>query len=195
MKEIEKNLESYHESLAKSQKAKEELEKFEASIPDRTALFEERERLREEQMRMEAAKEMETSVVPFARIIQVLEGSPADTSGLREKDLVFQYGECNYLNHNNLSQIAVETKKSIGGSIKAGVLREESEGESTGRMVEHEGRQFAVKWMSVAPRVWEGDGVLGYYHSLFGFYGFIGDHLEEPKLSGIWCEKCNEQVD
>jgi len=82
--------------------------------------------------------------VPFLRVSNVLPGSPAEQSGLRDGDLVCQMGSLHKDSFSGLGDVAEIVKLSVNKAVPVKVLRGE------------EKRTLALK-----PRSWAGKGVLG----------------------------------
>ena len=87
--------------------------------------------------------------IPFAWISDVISGSPADQAGLKMGDAVFQFGEVNHTNHDELRAIVEPVKAQVNNPIKVRVLRKNLFGGSEERDVEF------------VPREWGGRGYLG----------------------------------
>ncbi|QQP48792.1 26S proteasome non-ATPase regulatory subunit 9 [Caligus rogercresseyi] len=82
---------------------------------------------------------------PFARVSEVAKGSPADSAGLMDGDLILELGSLDAKKFKELSQIGDIVKNSIGSSVHLKVLREGS----------------AVKKLELTPKQWSGKGLLG----------------------------------
>lgn len=87
--------------------------------------------------------------IPFAWISDVIGGSPADQAGLKMGDAVFQFGEVNHTNHDELRAIVELVKANLDSPIKVRVLRKNIFGGGEERDIEF------------VPREWGGRGYLG----------------------------------
>ena len=54
---------------------------------------------------------------PFAKVNSVVEGSPADTAGLKAGDTIRTFGTANWMNHEKLSKVAEVVQRSEGVSL------------------------------------------------------------------------------
>lgn len=95
----------------------------------------------------------ELSPVPFAKINEVTDYSPAADGGLKLHDQVVRIGSVNYKNHRDLQAVAEVVNRAFvdGAIIDFEVLRENSS-------QLHSNKTITVK---VKPGRWEGNGVLG----------------------------------
>ena len=144
--QIEKALYSYHEDV--KEEAKVEISEFEKNIEDRSANNEAMviEEKKTETMEQKITKMAEKSTYsPFATITEITPGSPAAEGGLKVGDVVIEYGEINYLNHDNLKGIAQHTRKMLDFPIRVYFKRMEC--------LEIE--------LSITPKQWAGPGILG----------------------------------
>ena len=135
-KEISNNLFAFHAVNAEA--VQKEIDEFERNIPDRNnklAMIE--EKLEEEQHK-------KVHLEPFCKIVEVQIGSPAEEAGLKVGDKVLQYGQANYLNHNQLKYIPEITRNHIDKEFPVLVFRD--------------GREVELK---VRPHNWKGPGILG----------------------------------
>ncbi|KAG7006930.1 hypothetical protein G7Y79_00012g032660 [Physcia stellaris] len=62
---------------------------------------------------------------PFARVNSVVEGSPADTAGLKAGDRIRRFGTANWMNHEKLAKVAEVVQGSEGRPVLVKVIREE----------------------------------------------------------------------
>lgn len=53
---------------------------------------------------------------PFAKVNSVVDGSPADTAGLKAGDSITKFGWLDWTNHNNLSRVAEAVTQNEGVS-------------------------------------------------------------------------------
>lgn len=83
---------------------------------------------------------------PFARVSDVLVGSPAFNSAIRSGDLIVRFGDVASHNHRNLAALASVVKDNIGQRIEV--------------VVKRPGEELNLV-LSVKPQQWEGLGVLG----------------------------------
>ncbi|EOD29641.1 hypothetical protein EMIHUDRAFT_45764, partial [Emiliania huxleyi CCMP1516] len=81
---------------------------------------------------------------PFARVGSVAPGGPAAAAGLQPEDRLLRFGHVDASNHDGLRALALLTRRSEGGTIPLLVLRGASPLELT-----------------LSPRHWEGQGLLG----------------------------------
>ena len=51
---------------------------------------------------------------PFAKVNSVVPGSPADEAGLKAGDLIWKFGDINWLNHEKLSKVAQTVQRNQG---------------------------------------------------------------------------------
>eukprot|EP00980_Cylindrotheca_fusiformis_P024929 scaffold12738_cov81-Cylindrotheca_fusiformis.AAC.2 len=94
----------------------------------------------------------EPSELAFARVNAVAKDSPAEEAGLKEEDLIFQFANLNFENHNHLKEIA-----SIVPDIAA---RQGNISISVKRRIEHS-EEWETKTLSMTPRPWSGRGLVG----------------------------------
>eukprot|EP00347_Sterkiella_histriomuscorum_P014366 403361144 len=87
--------------------------------------------------------------IPFAWISDVIEGSPAQDSGLKMGDAIYRFGNINHDNHENLNAIVELVKSSLNNPIQVKVLRKNLFGGSEDKEI------------SFVPREWGGRGYLG----------------------------------
>ena len=66
----------------------------------------------------------DTPSLPFARVMVVVNSSPADIAGLRQDDLLCQFGTVNKDNFKQLKNISEVAEASIGRNVDVVVLRE-----------------------------------------------------------------------
>jgi S1-C subfamily serine protease len=90
---------------------------------------------------------------PFARVDAIAAESPAHTSGLREEDLIVEFGYLNMENHNHLKAIAelVPDAAADKQSISLTVLRRRK----------HEHECWDTLKLSLSPKPWPGRGLIG----------------------------------
>ncbi|XP_018322958.1 26S proteasome non-ATPase regulatory subunit 9 [Agrilus planipennis] len=81
---------------------------------------------------------------PFAKIANVLEGSPADLAGLSPNDLLVEFGSVNARNFKCLKDIATVVEHSQGQQIRIKMKRGD-----------------AYLSTNLIPRKWQGKGLLG----------------------------------
>jgi C-terminal processing protease CtpA/Prc len=81
----------------------------------------------------------------FAKVTEVTPMSPADVAGLKVGDEIIEYGDVNYLNHDELRELGRHTVSRVGKQIRVYFRRM--------GCIEIE--------FSVYPKVWDGPGVLG----------------------------------
>ena len=86
------------------------------------------------------------SPIPFAEIIEVTPGSPAQVGGLRIHDKVVGFGSINYTNHSFLSTLASFVRENEGKQIRVSLLRDADN---------------ALVTLQVTPQRWDGTGILG----------------------------------
>lgn len=141
--EIEKALYGYHNNV--KVEAEVEIKEYEKTIEDRSANNDMMVIEEKPIEKTEVPRVVEKVYQPFAVITEVTPGSPASEGGLKVGDVVIEYGEVNYLNHDNLKKIAEVTRKHIGLSIRVYFKRMQA--------IEIE--------VSVYPKEWAGPGVLG----------------------------------
>jgi S1-C subfamily serine protease len=58
---------------------------------------------------------------PFAKVSNVVAGSPAEEAGLRQDDQIRKFGSVTWLNHENLSRIKHTVQRSEGVSHSSGL--------------------------------------------------------------------------
>src|SRR5436190_18514875 len=55
--------------------------------------------------------------IPFAKVSNVVTGSPAEEAGLRQDDQISRFGNVTWLNHENLSRVKHVVQSSEGVSL------------------------------------------------------------------------------
>lgn len=85
-----------------------------------------------------------TSMVPFARIDEVLPKSPAAIGGIQYNDLIIKFGAIDLHSKNPFGEISDLVRNSLNKRISLVVQR---------------GQTFLT--LSISPSIWEGRGVLG----------------------------------
>jgi 26S proteasome non-ATPase regulatory subunit 9 len=93
---------------------------------------------------------------PFARVDSVAAHSPAEQAGLKEGDLIVEFGYVNYMNHEHLQAIAdvVPTAASDQKPILIKLLRQQEE------QLGSDGEQVVLS-ISLVPQPWSGRGLIG----------------------------------
>ncbi|KAH7065452.1 26S proteasome non-ATPase regulatory subunit 9 [Macrophomina phaseolina] len=87
-------------------------------------------------------------LAPFARVNDVVSGSPADNAGLKAGDKILKFGEVNWMNHEKLSKLAETVAQNVERPISIRVARD---GESSAQLD-----------LQLTPRRnWGGRGMLG----------------------------------
>ena len=84
---------------------------------------------------------------PMARIDEILEGSPADVAGMKNGDLLLQFGEVSSRTPDFLGAIPRVLRSGVGGSIAV--------------VLERPGQPETPLSLSLTPKVWSGRGLLG----------------------------------
>eukprot|EP00092_Neocalanus_flemingeri_P031506 GFUD01034216.1.p1 GENE.GFUD01034216.1~~GFUD01034216.1.p1 ORF type:complete len:217 (+),score=62.64 GFUD01034216.1:40-690(+) len=92
-----------------------------------------------------ANREQDLPTSPFARVMVVLDGSPAETAGIKQGDLVTKFGSVTKENFKNLKNISDVGESSQGRGVEVVVVR----GGSTRRL-------------RMVPCSWSGMGLLGF---------------------------------
>jgi 26S proteasome regulatory subunit N4 len=87
-----------------------------------------------------------TSLVPIAKLDEILEGSPAAEAGIRDGDLLYFFGPVSSAQESPMSQIPVVVRDNVGKPIKLIVQRKEE----TDRVE-----------ITITPKSWSGRGLLG----------------------------------
>lgn len=100
-----------------------------------------------------------TILKPFAIVNEVSQFSPALVAGLLPKDLILQFGEITFENHNELKALASFVNQNEGKEIRLVIHRKEF------------GREN-IKELKLTPRKWSGRGLLGYPSIFFHFLNF-----------------------
>ena len=96
---------------------------------------------------------VEVADLPFAKVMSVNPGSPAEEAGLRAGDRVRSFGTVTWLTHEKLSRIAETVQSSEGISVPVRIVRTNGS-EAT--------QQEEEKILRVVPRSgWGGRGKLG----------------------------------
>ena len=90
-------------------------------------------------------KEQELPNSPFARVLVVLEGSPAETAGIKQGDLVTKFGSVTKQNFKTLKNISDVGESSKGRSVEVVVIRDGS-----------------TRRLRMVPSNWDGMGLLGF---------------------------------
>jgi len=87
---------------------------------------------------------------PFAKIINVEIGSPAEEAGLKADDSIIKFGILyKGVSHNPLSTLSEIVKNNIGEEIPVSLVRKNSE------------NILVVETLNIIPHTWSGRGVLG----------------------------------
>ncbi|KAL2845660.1 hypothetical protein BJY01DRAFT_214056 [Aspergillus pseudoustus] len=88
---------------------------------------------------------------PFAKVNNVVSGSPADQAGLQVGDKIRSFGSVNWLNHERLSKVAEVVQRNEGRTIIVKITRNEA---ASGNNVDRD--------LELVPRRdWGGRGLLG----------------------------------
>ena len=95
-------------------------------------------------MEVEKSK-TETAVLPFARVMVVVNGSPADTAGVKQGDLVCRFGSVTKDNFKQLKNISDVAEASRGRNVDVIVLRDNT----------------TVR-LRLQPGPWHGAGLIGF---------------------------------
>lgn len=66
---------------------------------------------------------MQEVKIPFAWISDVIADSPAESAGLKLGDAIYQFGDVNHTNHENLQAIVNLVKSNLNFAITVKVLR------------------------------------------------------------------------
>jgi len=83
--------------------------------------------------------------IPFARVLVVLEGSPAETAGIKQGDLVTKFGSVVKDNFESLKNIADIGESSKGRTVEVVVIRDGN-----------------LQRLKMVPGPWAGMGLLGF---------------------------------
>lgn len=156
MEVIEKKMTSYFEELSNSQPAeKEEEENNNNKINIREekpadALGEEPNNNNKKDKNKESLKE-EKIREPFAKIVSVAPGSPADEAGLKPDDAIICFNKflCKGSSNNPLVTLSEIVKSKIGEEIPISLVRK------------NENNILEIIDLNIRPHTWEGRGVLG----------------------------------
>lgn len=89
---------------------------------------------------------------PFARVDAIAAESPAEASGLREEDLVVEFGYLNMDNHNHLRAIA---------ELVPNVAAEKQSLSLTVRRKRQDDEEWDTLKLSLSPKPWPGRGLIG----------------------------------
>lgn len=65
----------------------------------------------------------ETHSIPFAAVQEVIEGSPAQVSGLKEGDKIILFDDVNVGNHKKLADVLLKVRTNIDKAIRVEILR------------------------------------------------------------------------
>ncbi|KAH7138422.1 26S proteasome non-ATPase regulatory subunit 9 [Dendryphion nanum] len=88
---------------------------------------------------------------PFAKVNSVVDGSPADSAGLKVGDTITKFGWVDWTNHDKLARVAEAVSQNEGLPITVKALRPSSSG----------GASEAVEVQLTPNRNWGGRGLLG----------------------------------
>jgi len=103
--------------------------------------------------------------LPFAKISEIMEGSPSYCGGLRYNDLICKFGYATESNHNNLTELASVVRDNIGKEIDLIVLRpvgeDHKELKSNEKLVKYKSEDYIQASLTVQPQKWAGAGYLG----------------------------------
>ena len=91
--------------------------------------------------------------------------------GIKLDDLIVKFGDCSYYNHNNLQYMTEVVKGNIGREIEVELMRETKSEEKTNDLIHYQNKCYQVVKLVIIPKIWKGQGVLGYF-ILFFFYKF-----------------------
>ena len=95
-------------------------------------------------MEVEKSK-TETAILPFARVMVVVNGSPADRAGMKQGDLVCRFGSVTKDNFKQLKNVSDVAEASRGRNVDVIVLRDNS----------------TVR-LRLQPGPWHGAGLIGF---------------------------------
>jgi hypothetical protein len=104
---------------------------------------------------------------PFARVDAIAAASPAHTSGLREEDLVVEFGYLNMENHNHLKAIAdlvpdvAAEKRSISLTVRRKRPPKNANGHVHGEVQGQRQDEWETLKLSLTPKPWPGRGLIG----------------------------------
>ena len=144
MEKIEKKMSAYFEELNNNkieEQIKEDEKKSTIKEEATAGTFSEDQSNKNQ---MNAIKE------PFAKIVSVEKGSPAEEAGLKVEDAIIQFGILNKsVSHNPLSTLAEIVKSKIGEEIPVSLVRKNNE------------NILVVEKLNIIPHTWNGRGVLG----------------------------------
>ena len=146
MEKIEKKMMAYFEELNNNkieEEPKEEEKNIKSNIKEETtsgACSEDQNNNIKEELKE-----------PFAKIVNVESGSPADEAGLKAEDAIITFNGILYkgVSHNPLVTLSDIVKSKIGEEIPISIVRKNSE------------NILVVVNLKIVPHTWSGRGVLG----------------------------------
>ncbi|KRX10402.1 PDZ domain [Pseudocohnilembus persalinus] len=171
MKKVEKELYAFHEQQRKNGQAEQEIQELKNKNPQKM----EEEVKQDESDNVESQKieknldnldiNQEKIYLPYAKITEVKEASPAHKAGIQVDDLIVDFGGVVYNNHNNLQNLVSKVQQNLNKAIAIQLLRQADENQQQDQNIQkvtwNNQSNYIVRQLNLVPSKWDGQGILG----------------------------------